>query len=73
MLIMRPMHHFGDVSRLKMKQKLYQLSKAEVLWKLQTSRKVDISQELRMRHNSPSYKFYQSFDILFHKKIGNTS
>lgn len=35
-------------------------------------KKVDINEVLKLQFNSPSFKFYESYDILLHRKIGDT-
>ncbi len=61
-----------SINELHLKQKLYELAKAEILYKLSEHKKVDIHEILRTRYYPVSYRFYESVDILLHKSIGET-
>ena len=72
MMIMKPSRSVSGVSKLKMKKRLYEVSRVEILLKLMQKKKVDLQEVFKIQFNSPSFKFYESFDILLHKKIGDT-
>ena len=70
-MIMRPQKQLSGLTKLKHKKRLYQLNRVEVLFKLMDKKNVDIAEVLKLSNNSASFKFYESHDILLHKKIGD--
>jgi hypothetical protein len=72
MMILKPNKTMSGVSKLKHQRRLYQLGKVDILLKLMDSKRVDVQEALRLNYNSPSFKFYESCDILLHKKVGDT-
>lgn len=48
------------------------MSRLDLIMKLMQNKKVNISEVFKVSKNPNSFKFYESFDILLHKKIGDT-
>eukprot|EP00347_Sterkiella_histriomuscorum_P014968 403358814 len=65
-----------DLMALKMKKKLFELQRFELLLKIISKKDVTIRdddrQDMKSKNYPPSYRFYQSFDLLMHKKVGDT-
>ena len=68
----KPVGSMDNLSKLKIKKRLYEMSRLELIMKLMNNKKVDLSKVFKVSRNPPSFKFYESFDILLHKKIGDT-
>ncbi len=63
------------ISLLKHKKRMYELSKIDALLSLMKKKQHSvgsISELLRTHENPPTFKFYESVDILLHKKVGDT-
>ena len=71
-IIMRHRACATSINDILMKQKLYELAKAEVLFKLTNLRQVDVQETLRLKYLPITYKFYSSVDILVHLPVGES-
>lgn len=71
-MMMKPSKAVTGISLLKMKKRMFEMNKVEALMRLKQVKRIDhINSLLKVHANPPSFKFYESFDILLHKKIGD--
>ncbi len=72
---LKPTKSMQGVDMLKYRKRMYELSKIDALLSLMRKKQHsvgNINELLRTNKNPPAFKFYDSVDILLHKKVGDT-
>jgi hypothetical protein len=72
---LKPAKSMQGMSMLKYRKRMYELNKIDALLSLMRKKQHsvgNINELLRTHKNPPAFKFYDSVDILLHKKVGDT-